>query len=296
MMMLVHGCDCSLVMKTASFIIDVPYVSETVREDITLLYEEATIEGDGTVKAMRKFRGTVGCVVTPLTMNTTPFLFCLAFGFREKPVFVSETRNMYKHCLRLVHTEDSESFDVIQTRKRNETLLFEGCHVCSFELRIEREQSIKLRMDIVSERSPSVYSYDDRIPKECGERFQSDYVTYRIKDTSTGSVSEGNTNIYGVTIVCKKENETKTELWIRRSLENGSDIPAVIDEMIITARLLRDKYEDRCYGTFSITLKKIVMISDETNIESSDAVLGQLRYFVNGSVSADVYTSGEKVL
>ncbi len=39
-----------------------------------------------------------------------------------------------------------------------------------------------------------------------------------------------------------------------------------------------------------------MMISDETNIESSDAVLGQLRYFVNGSVSADVYTLGEKVL
>ncbi len=80
--MFVHGCDCSLVMKTSRFVIDVPYVSETVREDITLLYEEAAIERDGTVKAMRKFRGTVGCVVTPLTIGTAPLLFYLAFGFR----------------------------------------------------------------------------------------------------------------------------------------------------------------------------------------------------------------------
>ncbi len=291
--MFVHGCDCSIAFKTSHCVMGIPFVSETLREDVTMLYEEASIEGDGTVKAMRKSRGAVGCVVTSLTMNTTPFLFCLAFGFRENPVFVSETRNLYRQCLRLVSVEDSSSFDVIQERgiKSNEERLFEECRVSSFEVRIERVQSIKMKMDIISKRSPGVYSYDVEIHREHGERFYGDYVTYKIKDTSTGSVSEGNKNIYGVTIVCKKDNGIKTEVWIRRVLENGSDIPNNIDEMVITARLLRDTYEH--YGTFSITLKNLLLISDETNIESADAVLGQLRYFVNGSVSAETFSSGE---
>ena len=295
-MSFVHGCDCSIVIKNSHFAFDVPCVSETVREDVSLLFEEAAIEGDGTVKAIRKSDGAVGVVVTALTIDTVPLLLSLAFGFAEESIFVSETRNMYKHGLRLVLLEDTDTFDLIQTRRVNERVLFEGCRVSSFELRVEREQSIKLRLDITGDKSPINYIGLEIIPHECGERFYGENVTYTIKDISTGSMSKECKNIYGVTIICKKDNSVKTEIWIKRVLENGSDIPLLIDEMIITARLLRDKYEDRQYGTFSITLRNLVLISDETNIESFDVVVGQLRYFVNGSVSADVFSSGEIML
>jgi predicted RNA-binding protein len=38
---------------------------------------------------------------------------------------------------------------------------------------------------------------------------------------------EVNKNIYGVTLLSQKENGTKTELWIRRALERGTDIPEI---------------------------------------------------------------------
>jgi len=91
----------------------------------------------------------------------------------------------------------------------------------------------------------------------------------------------------------RKEGGTKTELWIKRSLESGTDIPDIIEEMTVEAELLRDKYEYRFYGSFRITIEKLVLISDETNINSVGAVIGPLRYYVAGMVSADVYTSSE---
>jgi hypothetical protein len=43
--MLVNGCDCSIVIKTAYQEFDVPYSEETIREAVSLLIEEAAIEG-----------------------------------------------------------------------------------------------------------------------------------------------------------------------------------------------------------------------------------------------------------
>jgi hypothetical protein len=294
--MFVHGCDCLIVLKTSHIEIDIPYSSETVREHILFLREEPCIEGDEVCRGLIKSIGVTGCVVAPLILRNTPLLLLLAFGLADTSVFVSETRNVYKSRLELVPFEDSKLFDLIQSRKNNGGFLFEGCRVNAFELRIEREESIKLRIDVLSERNRKKYLFDEAFSREAEERFYGDCVTYELKDTSTGSVPEGKTNIYGVTIVCKKDNGIKTEIQIRRVLENGSDIPAVIDEMIITARLLRDKYEERNYGTFSIHLKNLVLLSDETNVESPDAVMGMLRYYVNGSISADVFQSGDNAL
>ena len=62
--MLVNGCDCSIVIKTAHREIDVPYSDETLREAVSFLKEEASIEGDGVCRGLRKNNGVKGCIVT----------------------------------------------------------------------------------------------------------------------------------------------------------------------------------------------------------------------------------------
>jgi hypothetical protein len=283
--MIVNGCDCSIVIKTSHIEKDIPFADETMREAVSLLEEEAAIEGGGVCKAIRKNSGVTGCIVSPLTISTAPILLSLAMGAVGKPVYVSETRNLYRYRLELLPMEDTEHFDLIQDRS-GERRLFEACRVNGFELRIMREAALKLKLDIWGDRSPAVYPYTDTFERASGERFNGDEVTYRINDKEYK-------NIYGVTLVSKKENGTKTELWIKRALEQGSDIPANIEEMTITAKLLRDSYEYKRFGTFSITLKKLILKSDETEINSVDAVIGPLRFYVTGTVFLEVYTSDE---
>jgi hypothetical protein len=111
-----------------------------------------------------------------------------------------------------------------------------------------------------------------------------DRVTYRINGTE-------HPNIYGLTIFTKKEGGTKTELWIKRALEQGPDLPGIIDELTITAQLLRDKYEYRYYGMFRLTLTRLVLTADETVVDCADGVIGPLRYYVAGLVQAEVFTA-----
>ena len=286
--MLVNGCDCSIVIKTSHCETDIPYSEETLREAFSLLQEEAAIEGDGGCKAIRKNSGVTGCVVSPLTLGTAPLLLYLAMGSVGKPVYVSETRNLYKCQLNLLPLEDTECFDLVQERG-GERLLFEACRVKGFELRVMREEAIKLKLDICGERSPAVYPYTDIFKHERGERFNGDCVTYKINENEYK-------NIYGVTLASKKEGGTKTELWVKRSLHNGVDPPHIIEEMTITAQLLRDFYEYRHFGTFRITIKRLVLTSDETAIDTDGAVIGPLRYYVAGTVTTEVFTSGEGVI
>jgi hypothetical protein len=180
---------------------------------------------------------------------------------------------------------DTECFDLIQDRK-GERRHFEGCRVQGFEMRFEKEQAVKLKLEITGERKAAAYPYDDVFETERGELFNGDNVAFRINGKEYH-------NIYGLTLLVKKENGTKTEIWIKRSLECGSDIPEMIEELTITARLLRDKYEWRHFGTFSITLKRLFFLSDETSVNTSDAVIGPLRYYVSGSVSADVFSTSD---
>ena len=282
----VRGCDCSIVIKTAYREFDVPYSEETLREAVSLLALEAAIEGDGSCRALRKAGGVTGCVVTPLTIGSAPHLLYLAFGFAGSPVFVSETRNIYQYQLNLIAMDDTEHFDLIQDRG-GERRLFEGCRITGFELRVMREEAVKLKLDVCGERPPVVYSYADIFDRESGERFNGDFVAYKINGQEFK-------NIYGVTLVSQKDGGTKTELWIKRVLNVASDLPVIIDEFTFTAQLLRDAYECRHFGMFKITLKRLVLTSDETNVNSSDAVVGPLRYYVAGSVSAEVFETNEE--
>jgi hypothetical protein len=286
--MLVNGSDCSIVVKTSNRETDIPYSDETLREAVSFLQEEAAIEGDGVCRGLRKISGVTGCVVTPLTIGTAPLLLYLAMGAAENPAYISETRNLYKHCFDLLPIEDTEHFDLIQDRG-GERLLFESCHVQRFELRIMREETLKLKLDISGERSPRAYPYTDKFVREDGERFKGDNVTYTIN-------GQEYKNIYGLTLVSKKKGGINTELWIKRVLQQGADIPALIEEMSFTAQLLRDKYEFRYFGTFRITIKRLLLITDETEVNTSGAVISPLRYYVAGTVSTEVFTSsGEHI-
>src|SRR5215469_1388350 len=110
----VQGCDCSIVVKTAHRETDIPYSDETLREAVSFLQEEASIEGDGVCRGMRKCRGVTGCIVTSLTIGTAPLLLYLAMGSAGNPVFVSETRDLYRYRLDLLPMEDSDLFDLMQ--------------------------------------------------------------------------------------------------------------------------------------------------------------------------------------
>ena len=283
--MRVNGSGCNIVIKTSHCEKDIPFVDETLRETVSILEENAAIEGSGICKAIRKHNGVMGCIVTNLTLKTIPLLFYLAFGFAGKPVYVSETRNLYRNEMSLLPMEDTDCFDLIQDRG-GERKLYEACKVNGFELRILREENIKLKLEISGERSPCIYSYTEIFERENGERFYGDNVTYKINGKEYK-------NIYGVTLATKKESGTKTELWIKRALEQGSDLPEIIDEMIITAQILRDNYEYRYFGTFRVTLKRLLLVSDITQINTADTVIGPLRYYVSGTVTTEVFTSGE---
>ena len=283
--MRINGCDCSVVIKTTHRETDIPYSEETIRETYSLLLEEPCIEGDGTSRAIRKKSGVTGCIVTPLTINTAPLLLYLAMGASGMPLFVTQTSSLYQYRLNLLPMEDSDTFDLVQDRGR-ERNLFEGCRVNGFELRFEHEKSIKLKLDISGHNPAVVYPYIDTVKTETREFFKDDYITYKINGREYN-------NIYGVTLLTKKESGIKTEIWIKRYSEKEKDIPDIIDELIINAQLLRDKYEYGYYGKFSIKLEKLVLTSDETSINSTSAVIGPLRYYVSGSMSADVYSSTE---
>jgi hypothetical protein len=207
-------------------------------------------------------------------------------GSANLPLYVSETRNLYRYTLNLLPVEDGSRFDLVQERGGSRTL-YEGCAVSGFELRFNRGETVHLKLDVKGERPPVIYPYTDPLTTEAGERFSGDYVTYRINGNE-------HRNIYGFTLSAKKEGGTRTELWIKRSLEDGGDLPGDIEELTITAQLLRDKYEYRHYGMFRITLTRLVLVSDETTVDCADAVIGPLRYYVAGTVVAEVFTTGEE--
>jgi hypothetical protein len=273
------------VIKTTHRETDIPYSDETIREAVSFLQEEASIEGNGVCRGIRKSNGVEGCIVSPLTIGTAPLLLYLAMGAAGSPVYISETRNLYRYSLDLLPMEDTEHFDLIQDRG-GERLVYEDCRVKGFELRVMREESLKLKLEICGERSPAAYLYTDTFERESGERFSGDCVTYRINDKEYK-------NIYGLTLATRKEGGTKTELWIKRVKEQGNDIPENIEELIFTAQLLRTQYENRYFGIFRITIKRLVLVCDETEVNTSGAVISPLRYYVAGTVSTEVFTSSD---
>jgi len=278
--MYVQGRDCQIVIKTANRETCIPYSEETIRTDISFLEENPCIEGESAYKGIKINSGAAGCVIVPPTLATAPLLFYLAMGDLRSSCFVSETRNLHRHTLALVPTEDSDPFGIVQYRG-GECLYYPSCRVKSFELRILRDETIKLKLDITGK--PPVTT--QKAPGGFfGERFMGENVTYKINGIEYN-------NIYGATLTVQKEGGTKSKLWVRRVLLEGADLPDTIDEFTITASLLRDKYEERHFGTFRVTLRGLILKSDETSIECADSVIGPL-LMLPSSISMEVFTSG----
>ena len=281
--MLVNGRDCFITIKTTALERGIPYIEETVREAFSILREQAPVEGKGYCGGIRKSGGVTGCVVTPISIGTAPLLLYLAMGSAGMPLFVSETRNVYSYRLDLVPMEDGGVFDLVQDRN-GERRLFEACRVKGFELRFGRGEVVHLKLDIAGERAPVVYPCAVIPPAVGGGYFHSDFVCYRINGVEYK-------NIYGLTLGVNKEGGAKTELWIKRALQRGSDLPEIIEELTISARLLREKYEYRSYGIFHLTITRLVLTADETAVDCPDGVIGPLRFYAAGGVCAEVFTS-----
>jgi hypothetical protein len=291
----VQGRGCSIVIKTEYRELGIPYAIETIRETETLLTEEAAIEGDGSSRAIRKSgqqvgRGVTGCVVTPLTIGTAPLLWAVVLGKQDAPVFVSETRNLYKHVSHLAPYEDCPGFGLIRQRG-DERIWFENCGVEGFELRIKREAGLPgvlhLRLDVRGDCPPEPYLVETGRETGYGERFKEAGVRYRINGVE-------NTAIYGLKISVTKTGGTKAVVHIRRIMRDGEEFPPVIESLSIKARLFRDHYEWRQPGVFRLSLSRLVLAADETGIESADTVIGSLRYYVTGTMTAETFSTREQ--
>jgi hypothetical protein len=286
--MTANGRDCAIVIKTVSIEKNIPFASETIREAFSFLQEEAAIEGNGACRGIRKSAGITGCVVAPLSIETAPLLLYLALGAADAPVLVSGTRNRYKYELHLLPMENSGRFDLIQDRNR-ERRLFENCRVRGFELRLGREEAVHLKLDIAGEFAPALYPYAEFPATETGERFSGDCVTCRINGTEYQ-------NIYGLTLSAHKAGGATTELWIKRALQQGADLPELIEELTITAQQPRSAYEPRQFGIFRVTVTRLVLIADETAVDCADALIGPLRYYAAGTVNAEVLSASPEAL
>jgi hypothetical protein len=215
-------------------------------------------------------------------------LLYLAMGSAGLPLYVSETRSLFLYKLSLLPAEDCAWFDVVQERGDTRKL-YEECAVTGFDLRIVRGQAIKLKLDLRGDRPPALCPYTGPVKTEGGERFMGSGVVYRINGTEYK-------NIYGLTISAKKEGGTKTELWIKRVMEQGPDLPELIEGLTVTAQLLREHYEQRHYGMFRIKLSRLVLTANETAIDCADGVIGPLRYYCSGQVETEVFTNSGEAL
>jgi hypothetical protein len=209
-------------------------------------------------------------------------------GGAGAPEYVSETRNLYRYALELLPAEDSAWFEVVQERGGLRRV-YGGCVAVGFELRINREGAVKMKLDIRGEQAPAVWPYQDMAPAETGERFMGDRVRYWINGREY-------LNIYGLTIAERKLGGTRTELRLHRVLEQGEDFPGAIDTLTIAAQVLRDTYEERHYGTFRLALTGLALMADETDVDCADAVIGPLRYYCAGKTSAEVFTATGETL
>jgi hypothetical protein len=292
----VPGRECTITLKTMYTAIGLPYSEETIREAISLMKEEAPLEGNGVCKAIRKRRGVTGCVITPLHIETAPLLLTLALGCSEHPVFVSETRVLYRHSVTLLPMESGQRFDLIQERGHERTL-YEGCRVRGFELRMMQEAAIKLKLDICNalpglcfgDYPPVSWQSPERAVIYDGERFMSNRVRYLINGNEY-------TALYGLTIAVRRAGGTQTEVRIHRIHTTTTEFPQIIETLEITAQLLTDNYAHRLYGAFHLTLSRLVLMSDETAINSGDTVIGALRYYCGGGMSAVVFNTSEEII
>jgi hypothetical protein len=158
-------------------------------------------------------------------------------------------------------------------------------------LRIHRGEAVKAHLDVDSGSESKEQRAESKGKTGNALRVGSgDIATERFKEDGVSYFADGKfwRNIYAAVLGVNKVGGCKTVLTLSRVLGN-EDLPEYIDLIDISVRLFRDKYEERQYGTFHVTLFDLRLITDGTEVNTADAVIGALRYAVSGSVNASVY-------
>jgi hypothetical protein len=76
----------------------------------------------------------------------------------------------------------------------------------------------------------------------------------------------------------------------------AADLPELIEELTVTARLYRDRYEDRHAGMFRLTFLRLLLQADGAAVDTGGAVIGPLRYYCAGAVRAELFTNSGEVV
>jgi hypothetical protein len=280
---MVNGSDCGILIKTKYQAANLPYSEESVRDAVSILKN-----WEGTFSE-RRVNGVTGCVVTPLTIGTAPLLLGLAMGTAGKPAIVSDTKTLFRHTANLCNLRSAKKFDLIQDRG-DRRVLFERCKVKRFELRIFRDEAIKLKIDLTSTNGGiEIGTEPHKRHEQNEERFNGNGVTYFVNGVAYK-------NIYGVTIRTWKDGGLCTEVRLHRILDDACSFPDIVENLDIEAKLFCNTYEGGGFGMFKLSLTRLVLMADETTVNSVGPVIGPLRYYVSGLVHCDVFTNDNSQL
>ncbi|MDR0908211.1 MAG: hypothetical protein LBM77_00440 [Spirochaetaceae bacterium] len=305
-----NGENCTITIKTKYISASVPYSEESIREAVSIIRD--TDEATGKTSFTRQVDGVAGCVIAPLTVGNAPLLLALAFGREQKASVVSAGSTtgkgdiLYHHSLVMKSLKKSPTFDLIQDRgceKRS----YEGCSVWDFEI-----QSLYLRRKIFGVVNVHNSGNDDDIQ----------HITLKIemrggnnpvvigsdKVFSTGSTTVNDplfndagiryevngvevSGIYGFSIKTRRDGKPKVFVRLHRIL-GKTELPDIIENLTITAQVFKGGVS----GIFKINLERLLLVADETIVNTADKVIGPLRYFVVGNISADVYSGYENLV
>ena len=279
------GRELSLTLELAECASAIPYTGKTIREKISVLSLEASLEGNGLCGAITERRGTTGGFTTLLTLDTVPSLFAAIFGRMAGRCYVSGTRDLYRTEHALCASFASTEF-ALSEKYGNKERYYPRCKCAGFEFRFHRGEPLHVHLEVDGNIPAREAEHGERVKTilhdtEC---FTEVGVLYEIDGIAQK-------NIYGLTITGHKSGGCKTFVRLHRAL-SCDEIPAKINTLTVTARLFRDCYEAGRYGLFRLRLSNLLLSADETVVNTSDTVIGPLFYIAAGEAAAESFERG----
>jgi hypothetical protein len=282
---MLNGRDYTVRLGTENAEAALPFLSATLREKIFFSEEYAPVEGEGRLGGITESAGTEGGFTAALTLESAPVILGAMFGKIKHVWYVSGTRDLYDHSFTLCASDEAVKFFLREQRGETEKV-YPDCICAGFELRIERDEAVKVRVDIDGESAAETFHAVPAVKKISGiERFNERGVEYFINGKKYNS-------IYRFVLSCDKSNGCRTQVLISRYLNINNELPSFIENLTLRSNLFRDKYEEGQHGKFAVTLTDLRLLSDETEVCAADAVIGGLRYAVGGVARVDAFTRG----
>jgi hypothetical protein len=269
-------------MRTEKIEAAIPFLSKTLREKIFFCEEYAPIEGEGRRGGITGSAGTEGGFTAALTLESAPAILGAMFGKKKHAFYISGTRDLYNHSFILCASDSAMKFYLHESSGENEKV-YPDCFCKGFELRIERDEAVKVHIDIDGGSKAETFNAVPAVKKMNNiERFKESGVEYFIDGKKYNS-------IYRFVLSCDKKNGCRTEVLIYRYLTIDNEPPAFIENLMIRANLFRDMYEENQHGKFAVTLTDLRLLSDDTEVCAADTVIGALRYSVTGTGWVDTF-------